>query len=368
MNTSIGDFAYFALIYNWLNQRITQFGSDVMGRTMVWVSSVALILITLWVLLQGYRMVTGQSREPMMAMVSSMGKIAVIVTVASTMSLGSTRLQAFFTTDLAQSINELITGTATSPIDAIDQNLAYTQMAMAAIDAVQVPAGDTATADSKARATLIATLGTAGPAMSAGAMLLLFQVAIALFIGLGPLFILCLIFDQTKELFRRWLMYGLGTLFSLAVLNFVVSLVLQMTLRVAAALWGTNVITSITGLNAEGFTGQAMQQGGVGLLMTVLIISTPVMAAMFFNGTMGNFSSYSAFGGGGTWAHGQHAGTPAEQKSYANSEIARPAKAGQEHGGSIFGNSVLDSRRFGTASTASLDAIRPYRAAPELHA
>ncbi len=40
----------------------------------------------------------------------------------------------------------------------------------------------------------------------------------ALFIGLGPLFIPCLLFDQTKDLFKRWLLYGIGTVFSMAVL------------------------------------------------------------------------------------------------------------------------------------------------------
>jgi type IV secretion system protein VirB6 len=42
-----------------------------------------------------------------------------------------------------------------------------------------------------------------------------------------------------------------------------------------------------------------MQQGGVGLLMTVLLISTPPMAAAFFNATIGNFSPYPQVNGGG---------------------------------------------------------------------
>jgi hypothetical protein len=113
--TSIGDFAYFALIYNWLSVRIIQFGSDVMGRAMNWVSALALILVTLWVVVQGWRLLTGQSRESMTAMIASMTRIAVVVTVASSMALGSVQLQHFFTTDLARSINELVTGSYTSP-------------------------------------------------------------------------------------------------------------------------------------------------------------------------------------------------------------------------------------------------------------
>src|SRR6185312_7093068 len=136
------------------------------------------------------------------------------------------------------------------------------------------------------------------PPMAAAAMLLLYKFALALFIGLGPLFILCLIFEQTRSLFQRWLLYGIGTIFSMAALAFVSALVLQLSLRVAAALWSAHIINAVTGLGAEGYSTQAMQQGGVGLLLTVLIISVPPMAAMFFQGTLGQFMYFSAFGGG----------------------------------------------------------------------
>jgi len=41
-----------------------------------------------------------------------------------------------------------------------------------------------------------------------------------------------------------------------------------------------------------------MQQDGIGLLLTALIVSVPPMAAAFFQGTLGSFMSYSAFGSG----------------------------------------------------------------------
>ncbi|MDL9998460.1 type IV secretion system protein [Variovorax sp. J22P240] len=100
--------------------------------------------------IQGYRMITGQSREPMMAMVSNMGRIAVVISLASSMSLGGIQLQDFFTNGLAREISRLVTGSNSSPASIIDKNLAYTQLAIGAIDAVYVPTGDPATADAKA--------------------------------------------------------------------------------------------------------------------------------------------------------------------------------------------------------------------------
>ena len=193
----------------------------------------------------------------------------------------------------------------------------------------------------------------------------------ALFIGFGPLFVLCLIFDQTKELFRRWLMYGLGTLFSIAVLNFMVSLVLDLTLRVAGALWGTNVITGITGANAEGFTSQAMQQGGVGLLMTVLIVSTPPMAAMFFNGTLGAFAHYTAFGGSGVSRPGPQGQAPGSYIGYGGN--AQPSRNQRSDGGDGAGTGGFNSpatnpRPLGATSTALPDAVKPYQGEPGVRA
>jgi type IV secretion system protein VirB6 len=118
----------------------------------------------------------------------------------------------------------------------------------------------------------------------------------ALFVGLGPLFILCLLFDQTKGLFGRWLYYGLGTMFSLAVLSVMVTLATDMVIAVAAAFW----TSALLGAGPDGVNSMALQQGGLGVVLTMLILTAPPMAAMFFQGTLGSFVPYSQMGGGAT--------------------------------------------------------------------
>jgi type IV secretion system protein VirB6 len=292
----MGNLVFFTLIYQYLKYEINVAGLDIMENMMTWVSAVAVALVTLWVLFQGYRIVTGQSREPMMALVTNMARIALVVTAATTMSVFGANIHDLFTNKLSAEINQLVTGSDATASESIDENLAYTQAALIAIDdAVRVPTTDVTGAMRRSRALTFATFGTASPPMAAAAMLLLYQFAIALVVGFAPLFILCLIFDQTRELFRKWLLYGVGTLFSMAVLSLVSAIVLKMTLSVAEALWATDFIRSLAGGNSVGLSTQAMEQGGVGLLMTVLIVSVPPMAAMFFNGTMGQFMYYSAF-------------------------------------------------------------------------
>ncbi|WP_032973974.1 type IV secretion system protein, partial [Stenotrophomonas maltophilia] len=88
------------------------------------------------------------------------------------------------------------------PEEQIDKSLAWMQVALSSIDGIKI-LNDPGLQEDKTRAMWFIGLGTGGPAVTAGSMLLLYEVAMALFIGFGPLFILCLLFDQTKQLFQR---------------------------------------------------------------------------------------------------------------------------------------------------------------------
>ncbi len=299
---SVGDFVFFRLILDYLQEEIQSFGIDLMGRTMQWVGAIALTLLTLWILIQGYRIATGQSRDSMMALVTNSLRAVFILTAATTMAMFGSDLHQFLNGDVKNLINHVVTGEAGSPEDQIDKNLAWMQVALSSIDALDA-VGDTTLDGAKTRAMWFVGFGTGGPAITAGTMLLLYQVALALFIGLGPIFILCLLFDQTKQLFGKWLYYGIGTMFSMAVLSVMVSISLEMVTRVSAAFWASAAAGALMGSDfTDGMTSQAMQQGGMGLILTTLIVTTPPMAAAFFQGTLGQFSPYVAFGAGGAAA------------------------------------------------------------------
>jgi type IV secretion system protein VirB6 len=70
----------------------------------------------------------------------------------------------------------------------------------------------------------------------------------------------------------------------------------------------------------------ALQQGGLGVLLTTMILSAPPMAAAFFQGTLGQFNSYSPFGnvgaasrgGGGGGAGYGPPGSPTYQQAPTN--------------------------------------------------
>lgn len=293
----IGDLTqlvFFQRIYAFLNDEINEFMQNLVGRTMALVGTAALLLMTIWILIQGYRILSGQSRESMVAFTYAAARNAFVIITATSMALFSSDLADVLGNDLPAGIHFFVTGVDASPFERIDESLGYMQLAMSSIDAINV-GGSGIIEDAKNRAQWFSGLGIAAPAVTGGAMLMIYRIAIALFVGFGPIFIMCLMFDYTKHLFQKWLLYGLATMFSLAVMSVMVTLAMDAIIAVAASFW----VGSFLGASNEGITSQAMQQGGLGLFMTALIVSAPPMAGQFFQGTLGQAATFSAFGNTG---------------------------------------------------------------------
>jgi type IV secretion system protein VirB6 len=289
--------AFFRLIFDWVDEEINIFRDNLLGAMAEWVGGMAFVLLTLWVLLQGYRIVTGQSRQFMMELVVKSLKWVLIITVATTFAMGSSNIHQLLTDDMPRTINELVTGDDEGPEDSIDDNLQQMELAMVAIDALYTSFDETLQ-EAKTRTMWFTGVGVAGPSLMGGAILLMYKMAMALFVGLGPFFILTLGFEQTKGMFQKWVWYGVGTMFSLAVLAFTVSMISKL-LGVVAISFAAQYLTLLaTNTSPQGISSMAMQQGGLGLLMTLFLVTVPPMAAAFFQGTVGQFMAYNAFGQG----------------------------------------------------------------------
>ena len=181
--------------------------------------------------------------------------------------------------------------------------------------------------------------------------------AIALLASFGLLFMPCLAFSKTKALFEKWLIYGVATLFSLIMLGFISAIMLQVTLRAASALWATNFINGLLKTSSEGLTTQSLEQGGIGLLMTVLIISVPPMAGSFFNGTLGNFMYFSAFGGGAANRPGPQGQPPGSYGSRVSQSVTDQVSPNQQGGSNGYADPNL-GRMTGQAHTIQADVTK----------
>ncbi|WP_236699246.1 type IV secretion system protein, partial [Xanthomonas sp. Leaf148] len=136
--SSVGDFVFYRQIMSYLTNRISEFEADLLGRFTLWVSGVAMIVLTIWVMIQGFNMITGRSRESMAAFIVTMCKSALIVTIAASIGMSSPFIQKFVNDDVKKEIAYAITGENKTPEDQVDESLGWMQVALSSIDVLDV--------------------------------------------------------------------------------------------------------------------------------------------------------------------------------------------------------------------------------------
>ena len=284
----------------------------------------------------GWLVVTGRSRESMMALVTQSMRVVLITLCATTFTFMGSDISKLMTETIPQAITGVVTGDESSPAHEIDKGFAKMQGMFALTDALGASSGGLdGFKDQFSKVSTMSALGTAGPAIVGGALLLMYKAALGLFVGFGPLFIFALLFQSTKQLFSKWLYYGIGTMFSLAVLSFMVTVVMKLVVAVAAAMIVKYTLIMQGAGAADGMNSIAMQQGGLGLIMSILLMSVPPMAAQFFQGAIGGvFNQNSMFGNTGV--------------RHPRDAQGNPLNGGAGNGPSKFGNqegaNTTDSR------------------------
>ncbi|WP_239739840.1 MULTISPECIES: type IV secretion system protein [Luteibacter] len=327
------NFVFFTQINNFLRDEIDYMQWRLLSSAASIIGLVAVVVLTVWIMFQGFRIVTGQSRQPMMVLVGDALRATLIVFIATTAAYSSSSVYWKLSDGMSSTIASYVTADSSSPFQSIDDNLAQMEVALAIIDSVDP--GNSGKNDeeqaSKDRNRWFTGIGIAGPSVIAGSMLLLNKIALALFIGFGPIFIMCLLFEQTKQLFSKWLLYGIGTVFSLAVLSVMVAIAMKMMKAITAAFAAKYLATFADIGSTDGINSMALQQGGVGLLLSTLIVMAPPMAAAFFQGTLGQFASYSSFGNVGSQLGGQDQQAMAQGRmGVGNSGYTPPPMGGQD--------------------------------------
>lgn len=357
LGSTLSNFVFFKVINDFLRNEIDVVQWKLLTGSAALIGFVGVVVLTVWIMFQGYRIVTGQSQQPMMALVGDSLKAALILMIATTAAYSSSSVYWTVTDGMTTAISEYVTDGKSSPFDSIDKNLAMMEASLALIDTLDT-AGDESAQAAKERDRWFTGVGIAGPSVIAGAMLLLNKIAIALFVGFGPIFIMCLLFNSTKQLFSKWLLYGIGTVFSLAVLSVMVTIALKMMGAVTAAFAAKYAAATFGKIGtADGISSMALQQGGLGLLLSTLIVMAPPMAAAFFQGTLGNFASYNSFGsigaGGGFAARQQAMARGQQPAPYGGA--ANQTSSHENTGGKM---PTIQHMASGTQSTPQRDEMK----------
>ena len=312
------DLLLYSSIRDYIYARITFFTEQVLSQNLTLALTVIIGLLTVWVMIQGFLIVTGRSQEGIKGFVFNLGKTYFIVAMALGVAAGGKFGVRTLTDTLSDGISQIMTGNSdvgskclTQDAQVIigckiDMNLTATQSMMGMLDGI-----DTADSDylenkiSEAR--WFAGIGTAGPAIVAGTMLIMFRIAIALFIGFAPIFILCLLFKKTTPLFQKWLYYGLATIFSSVMLGVMADIAMDLVSNIAITDAVTRIASILGGGDLSGIMQTVTQQLGLGLVLSALLITVPPMAGAWFSGMMASYTGYNAMMG---WNGGQPATPP----------------------------------------------------------
>ena len=362
------DLLLYTGIRDYLYARIGYFTEVVLSKNLNLALTMVLALLTLWIMVQGYLIVTGRSQEGLKGFIFNLGKNYVVIAIALGVSLGSSFSVRVLTDNLANGISQVMHGSndfgseclteQTSYITGckIDLNLKTTQLVLSGLSAIDT-ADDDHLEDKLSEAKWFAGVGTAGPAIVAGTMLILYRIAIALFVGFAPIFILCLLFKRTAPLFQKWLYFGLATIFSSVLLGVMAEISMDLVGHLfGGAAAGKFVATVISEGGTTGIMETVTQQLGLGLMLSTLLITVPPMAGMWFNGIMASYSGYNAMQG---WGTGQPATPPGmnSQQQQANYNVQNRTT---EHDNKVPNNPLHTARvDYGSPPIQTSDTTKP---------
>lgn len=296
--------AFFTVMREIVRSRIDDFMTEGIARMFAFVSAISITMFTLWLMIQGYRILTGESSGSLMAFVVRAGKVVFILSVASGVSSFGSNINGY-THDFQRQITKLVTGKDKDVYTMVDQSLLKTQLIMTGVSTL-VAAADPEKKDDKSLILAASAFGSAGPAVIAGTLSLLNEIAVSLAVVFAPLFILALIFENTKSLFWNWLRYTVGVMFSMAVLAMVTGIALDISIAYAGLILASAVFNSIASSipilgdllagDSASLTQTAIQQGGLGLVLSMLLLTVPPLVMQFFSTSLGGaVTGYSPF-------------------------------------------------------------------------
>lgn len=249
-----------------------------LGTALMYLSTV---IMTIWVAYQGFLIMAGSHRQPILSLGYKTGKMMLVLGLVSMLAAKSPAV-AETALDVQALITSAIVGEDSDVYKVIDSNLMLAQIFNALVDGLV--GGQQAGAEGKHLTTMAGLVGQSGPAMLVAVLAMMAEISITLAVMLSPLFIFFLLFQQTAAMFWTWAKFLVGTMVSLAVLALLSGVLLKMML-----VYGASVVVAfylngtIGGLVSFDIGGSAMRMASLGALSTALLMLVPPLIMQFFN-------------------------------------------------------------------------------------
>ena len=109
-SAQLEDALYFSLIKRFIDSELEQYASNLLDRIGNLMLSVALPLLTLWILWRGWEIISARQRDSMMAQVLDLLRVSVVVMLASTAALQHDSLYRLLTDGISDTAVSLVSG------------------------------------------------------------------------------------------------------------------------------------------------------------------------------------------------------------------------------------------------------------------
>lgn len=269
-------------------------------------------IITIWVAYQGFMIISGANRNPILPMMLKTGKMVLVMSLVALLA-GQSHVIADAVDDFRNLISTAIVGSDIDIYQMIDLNLTIAIVFNMLVDGMV--GGQLAGADGNSLTKVAALIGQSGPEMLVSVLSLMAEISLVLAVMLSPLFLFFFLFQQTTAMFWSWVKFLLGTMVSLAVITLLGSIMMEMMMnyagKVVAAFFvnaAFGALSSATGGAVSGgfdISASAMQLGALGALATALLTMVPPLIMGFFNsGAAFAGSAMMAMGGAGAGLSG----------------------------------------------------------------
>jgi type IV secretion system protein VirB6 len=255
------------------------------------------VIMTIWVSYQGFQIITGANRNPIVPLFIQTGKMVLIMSLVSLVAANSPVI-VDSVTDFKNLISQAVANGA-DITTLVDLNLGITSLLNSITESMKALENGK---DPNTITTTVGLIGQSGPAMLVAVLLMLTELSVTFAIMLSPLFIFFLLFQQTSALFWSWAKFILGALFSMATLTLIGALVLK-----ATAIYGGSVVLAYYGGSLVGgglfdISGSALRLAALGTLMSAIIMAIPHTIMQFFSAGAGFAAGAFGFAGAGALA------------------------------------------------------------------
>jgi len=195
---------FYTGYFQFLDSYLSKFLSDRVGTIMAFISPVATVLMTIYVILWGISMMRGSIQEPVWDGIMRILKIVTIIGIALNVGNYNTYVAGFLTNGADELSAQLISASPdqtenqrTQVLDtALTKGYNAGQLAWQAGGLSDI--GDLFVALLIWIATFLATV-------IAGIMIALAKIAMTVLVAVGPIFIVLTMFDSTKRFFDAWI-------------------------------------------------------------------------------------------------------------------------------------------------------------------